>query len=110
MTTSIHPAPTKADLKRWQSDPERYQNELADYFEFHFEPDRDKTRDVSDLAAIRSAADVVTAAEHALMLAVLSARVHGRTWTEIGARLGVSRQAVHARFGHIDTKNKFTHE
>ena len=37
--------------------------------------------------------------ESSVAVAVASARSAGRSWTEIGARLGVSAQAVQQRYG-----------
>lgn len=48
---------------------------------------------LSNLA--RAAADV----EQATRAAVMGARVDGRTWGEIGAALGITRQAAQQRFG-----------
>lgn len=43
-----------------------------------------------------------TAIDHALTEAVRHLRIAGATWTDIGARLGVSRQAATKRYGHVD--------
>ncbi len=49
------------------------------------------------LMAARRAED---AADEALTHAVADARRHGLTWAAIGAALGVSRQAAHAKYAH----------
>lgn len=41
----------------------------------------------------------VAVAERALQSAVTTAKDEGHTWAEVGATLGVSRQAAHERFG-----------
>lgn len=51
---------------------------------------------VDRLAAIARAKAEIARAEAA---AVRHARVHGLSWAEIGTVLGVSRQALHKRFG-----------
>lgn len=60
--------------------------------------DDDEGIPVARLAAIaRAKADL--AREEAA--AVRRARVHGMSWAEIGRVLGVSRQALHKRFGKV---------
>lgn len=46
------------------------------------------------IAARRAAAE----AEEALTAAVATARSKGQTWAAIGAALGISRQAAHAKY------------
>jgi len=57
-----------------------------------------QTLDLRDVAA---AADASKAAEAALREAVMIARMHRRSWTEIGVALGVSRQAARQRFAEL---------
>lgn len=51
---------------------------------------------VSKLAAVARAKSEIARAEAA---AVRHARMHGMSWAEIGTILGVSKQALHQRFG-----------
>jgi hypothetical protein len=55
--------------------------------------------DASDLRAIGDALRAVAASELSLADQVGKARANGRTWTQIGAVLGVSKQAARERFG-----------
>jgi hypothetical protein len=59
--------------------------------------------DRSSLRAIAELADQRTAVEVALTDAVRRARLAGRSWSEIGAMLGVSKQAAHRRYGSGST-------
>jgi hypothetical protein len=51
------------------------------------------------LSAIKELKSIVTDAERE---AVFSAREQGATWDDIAATLGVTRQAVQQRFGHMN--------
>lgn len=53
---------------------------------------------IARLAAIARAKADLARAESA---AVRHARHHGMTWAEIGRVLGVSKQALHKRFGKV---------
>lgn len=55
--------------------------------------------DGSDLRAIGEAMRTVAAGDLALAKSVGTARANGRTWTQIAAVLGVSKQAARERFG-----------
>lgn len=55
--------------------------------------------DASDLRAIGDALRAVAASDLGLAEQVARARANGRTWTQIAAVLGVSRQAARERFG-----------
>lgn len=55
--------------------------------------------DGSDLRAIGEAMRAVAADNLALAEQVGAARANGRTWTQIAAVLGVSKQAARERFG-----------
>ncbi len=55
--------------------------------------------DWSALEAVEAAADRIRAAEEQLAAAVASARRLGHSWSELGAALGVTRQAAQQRFG-----------
>lgn len=57
--------------------------------------------DAVELRAIGAAVLTIEAAEQALVEAVAAARVAGRSWTEIGMVLGVSRQAARQRFAEL---------
>jgi hypothetical protein len=58
-------------------------------------------RDWSALEAIEGAAGKLAAAEEWLTGAVATARDLGHSWGELGAALGVTRQAAQQRFGRI---------
>ena len=51
-----------------------------------------------DLRAVAVAADALAADQARLTEAVEIARARGRSWTQIGIALGVSRQAARQRF------------
>jgi hypothetical protein len=55
--------------------------------------------DASDLRAIGEALRAVAASDLSLADQVARARANGRTWTQIAAVLGVSKQAARERFG-----------
>jgi hypothetical protein len=55
--------------------------------------------DAADLRAIAEALRAVAASDLGLADRVAQARANGRTWTQIGAVLGVSKQAARERFG-----------
>jgi hypothetical protein len=59
---------------------------------------RDDFGDITDLRAIAEATDRVRAGEARVRELVQLARGHGRSWTQIGIALGVSRQAARERF------------
>ncbi len=53
----------------------------------------------ADLRGIGEALHAVAASDLQLAEQVATARANGRTWTQIGAVLGVSKQAARERFG-----------
>ena len=55
--------------------------------------------DGQDLRAIGEALRAVAASDLTLAEQVPTARAKGRTWTQIGAVLGVTKQAARERFG-----------
>jgi DNA-directed RNA polymerase specialized sigma24 family protein len=55
--------------------------------------------DASDLRAIVDASRKIATGNNEQAEAVEQARRHGKSWTQIAAVLGVSRQAAKARFG-----------
>ena len=55
--------------------------------------------DGADLRSIGEALRAVAASDLSLADEVAKARAHGRTWTQIAAVLGVSKQAARERFG-----------
>jgi len=55
------------------------------------------------LASVKEAIDALDEADHELDHAVCGARLYGCTWAQIGAELGVSKQAAQQRFGWVDT-------
>lgn len=61
-----------------------------------------QVEDTSDLAAVGAAQAAAQAQLQALDLAVAAAREAGRSWTEIGQRVGISRQAARQRWGKAD--------
>jgi DNA-directed RNA polymerase specialized sigma24 family protein len=60
---------------------------------------------LDDLASIARAADAIRFDESRLREAVAAARSRGRSWNEIAAALGVSRQAARQRFGRGGADN-----
>jgi hypothetical protein len=86
---------TEQQLAIVAHDTERLLSELEDQ-----DPGDLAWEDVSDLSAIGQAMRTVDDAERGLVLAVATARLHGRSWAEIGAVLGTSKQAAQQRFGH----------
>lgn len=60
--------------------------------------DDDEGVPIARLAAIARAKTDLAREEAA---AVRHARLHGMSWAEIGRVLGVSRQALHKRFGKV---------
>ncbi len=78
--------------------------QAADYFESANDglgPDIVAEISDDDLAALVAAKQAVSAADAALAATVASARARGVTWAAIGAALGVSRQAAHAKFAKV---------
>ncbi len=55
--------------------------------------------DGEDLRAIGDASRAVAACDLELANRVAQARANGRTWTQVAAVLGVSKQAARERFG-----------
>lgn len=55
--------------------------------------------DATDLRAIGEALHAVAASDLNLADQVAKARANGRTWTQIAAVLGVTKQAARERFG-----------
>ncbi len=55
--------------------------------------------DAADLRAIGEALHAVAASDLSLADQVAKARANGRTWTQIAAVLGVTKQAARERFG-----------
>lgn len=64
---------------------------------FDFDDD-DESVPIARLAAIAKAKAALAREESA---AVRHARLHGMSWAEIGLVLGVSKQALHKRFGKV---------
>lgn len=60
--------------------------------------------DTSDLKRLAQLSHRRTATEAELQTAVLDARRLGRTWSEIGAMLGVSKQAAQRKHAQVHLK------
>ncbi|MDO5533981.1 MAG: hypothetical protein Q4F65_04945 [Propionibacteriaceae bacterium] len=76
----------------------------ADYFEHsnsNAGPDIAQEVDQADLQALLLARRSAEAADAALASSVRAARAHGVTWQAIGAILGVTRQAAHAKYSQV---------
>ena len=82
---------------------EQLQQALADTEAWldHLSPEKlaSPGSDASDLRAIGEALRAVAASDLSLADQVAKARANGRTWTQIAAVLGVSKQAARERFG-----------
>ncbi|AEA27365.1 hypothetical protein Psed_5229 [Pseudonocardia dioxanivorans CB1190] len=52
-----------------------------------------------DIEGLTDLAALATCVDHALHTAAAGLRQAGFSWTDIGDRLGISRQAAHQRFG-----------
>ena len=84
---------TRAQLEQAVADTEAWLDTLDP--EALASPDSDG----ADLRAIAQALHAVAAVDLALADQVATARANGRTWTQIGTVLGVSKQAARERFG-----------
>lgn len=62
------------------------------------EPEATAADHTEDLAQVGEAALTLAQDEQTLENAIRVAREHGRSWTEIALRLGVSRQAARQRY------------
>lgn len=58
--------------------------------------------DTTALARVASCADARDHAVAALNKAVLNARAEGFSWTDVGIRVGVSRQAARQKYGPLE--------
>ena len=84
---------TRAQLEQAVADTEAWLDTLDP--EALASPDSDG----ADLRAIAEALHAVAAVNLALADQIATARANGRTWTQIGTVLGVSKQAARERFG-----------
>ena len=84
---------TRAQLEQAVADTEAWLDTLDP--EALTSPDSDG----ADLRAIAEALHAVAAVDLALADQIATARANGRTWTQIGTVLGVSKQAARERFG-----------
>ncbi len=63
--------------------------------------DAERVDRLEDLAAVGAAAEARDHADATLASRVAVARSHGRSWTEIAVRLGVSRQAARQKYSPL---------
>jgi hypothetical protein len=84
---------TREQLKKALSDTEVWLDQLNP------ETIASDESDAADLRAIGEALHAVAASDLGLADQVARARANGRTWTQIGSVLGVSKQAARERFG-----------
>lgn len=84
---------TRAQLRKALAETEAWLDSL--------DPEILATRDsdAADLRAIGEALHAVAASDLSLADQVAKARTNGRTWTQIAAVLGVTKQAARERFG-----------
>jgi hypothetical protein len=57
--------------------------------------------DRPELAALSSVAALVGEVDGAVVRLVAQARRQGATWGDVGAALGITRQAAHYRYAHL---------
>jgi DNA-directed RNA polymerase specialized sigma24 family protein len=89
------------------TEAEEYERAMSWLDELEDNPDAavrvDNTEDLAELANAADQVQRVVAKlrrrEARVRLLVTMARAHGRSWTEIGRSLGVSRQAAQQRYG-----------
>ena len=91
-------ARTQADLEKALADTEAWLDTLD--VAALASPDSDG----EDLRAIGDAMRAVAAGDLTLAQQVKGARANGRTWTQIAAVLGVTKQAARERFGEAATR------
>lgn len=84
---------TREQLRKALTDTESWLDSLDS--EALASPDSDG----ADLRAVGEALRTVAASDLSLADQVAKARANGRTWTQIAAVLGVSKQAARERFG-----------
>jgi hypothetical protein len=84
-------------MPRTREQLEQAAQEAADYIESLTDDDVE-FNPAADLAAVGLALAAVAAAEANLAGCVAAARANGRTWSEVGLVLGVSKQAAQKRF------------
>jgi DNA-directed RNA polymerase specialized sigma24 family protein len=84
---------TREELDQAAADAERWLDEM-DPTELD-----DPAADSTSLRRVGFALDAVTSSENELAEAVRLARVDGRSWNDIAAVLGISRQATQKRYG-----------
>ncbi len=89
--TNTHPTTT-------QTHREAAEHDTAMHWLEHLDPDTTPAGNTDDLARIGEATLTLTHNEQALEDAIHTAREHGRSWTQIAQRLGVSRQAARQRW------------
>ncbi|MFI5052869.1 MAG: sigma-70 family RNA polymerase sigma factor [Acidimicrobiia bacterium] len=89
---------TREQLEQAAADAEAWLDSL--------DPSTTSAEETNDLRHIGLALGDVAKGEAAVADAVAIARANGRSWSEIGLVLGVSKQAARQRFGEIEATRK----
>ncbi|MQA61680.1 MAG: sigma-70 family RNA polymerase sigma factor [Actinophytocola sp.] len=84
---------TRQELERAAAGAEAWLNSL--------DPDTTPAEDASDLREIGLALGELVSRQCRLEEAVVAARNNGRSWSEIGLVLGVSKQAARERYARL---------
>lgn len=84
---------TRQELERAAAEAEAWLNSL--------DPDMTPAEDTSDLREIGLALGELVDRQNRLEEAVVSARNNGRSWSEIGLVLGISKQAARERYARL---------
>lgn len=84
---------TRQELERAAADAEAWLNSL--------DPETTPAEDASDLREIGLALGELVDSQNRLEQAVVAARNNGRSWSEIGLVLGISKQAARERYAQL---------
>ncbi len=87
---------TRQELARAAADAEAWLDSL--------DPDTTPAEDTSDLREIGLALGELVDRQKRLDDAVVAARNNGRSWSEIGLVLGISKQAARERYGQLSNR------